>query len=144
MIRICSDTDIGMNRSSSDWLEIYFNPILRQGSSCAQFDPVFTCLWPKYIIFSFKNLENGRQDKNGRGWTIFCFNGEKKFSDILFSLPLLKFGKKSFMYFRHKYVETWNQKNLLISDVSHALNFHLLSVDYSDTCIWKFWNLEQE
>ena len=28
MIRIVSDTDIGMNRNSSDWLEMNFNPIL--------------------------------------------------------------------------------------------------------------------
>ena len=32
LIRIGSDTDIGMNRNSSDWLGMNFNPILRQGT----------------------------------------------------------------------------------------------------------------
>ena len=32
MIRIGSDTDIGMNRNNSDWLGINFNPILSPGS----------------------------------------------------------------------------------------------------------------
>ena len=31
MIRIGSDTDIGMNRNSSDWLGMNFNPILSPG-----------------------------------------------------------------------------------------------------------------
>ena len=31
MIRIGSDTDVGMNRNSSDWLGINFNPILLSG-----------------------------------------------------------------------------------------------------------------
>ena len=33
-----------------------------------------------------------------------------------------KFWKENFMHFRHKYVETWNQSNFLISKVSHVLN----------------------
>ena len=38
-----------------------------------------TCLWLKYIKFSFLNLENGREDKNGRRWTTFGFNNKKNF-----------------------------------------------------------------
>ena len=34
-------------------------------SSCEQFGPVSTCLYPKYMKFCFKNLGNGREDENG-------------------------------------------------------------------------------
>ena len=37
MIRICSNSDIGMNRNSSDWLGINFNPILSPGNASFPF-----------------------------------------------------------------------------------------------------------
>ena len=36
------------------------------GISCEQFDPVSKCLCAKYIKFSFQNLGNSREDKDGR------------------------------------------------------------------------------
>ena len=35
-------------------------------SSCEQFGPVSTYLYPKYIEFCFQNLVNDREDANGR------------------------------------------------------------------------------
>ena len=49
-------------------------------SSCEQFSPVSTCLCPKYIKCSFQNLENVREDKNGRRWTILILIMKNKFS----------------------------------------------------------------
>ena len=46
-------------------------------SSWEQFNPVSTCLCPKYIKFCFRNLENVREEKNGNRCT-FGFNNETK------------------------------------------------------------------
>ena len=63
MIRIDSDTDIGMNRNSSDWLGMNFNVILLV-SPIAIFAPLATLLIlkEKNEVFYLKNFE-----KNSRG-----------------------------------------------------------------------------
>ena len=38
------------------------------------------------------------------------------------SLPFSKFFNQNFIHFWRKHVETWNQSNFLLSQVSHALN----------------------
>ena len=35
-------------------------------NSCKKLGLVSACFRPKYIKFCFKNLENGREDENGR------------------------------------------------------------------------------
>ena len=51
MIRIGSDTDIGMNRNSSNWLGMNFNPILSPG----------LCLMRDKTLFHMKKVLNLQQ-----------------------------------------------------------------------------------
>ena len=46
---------------------------------CEQLGPVFRCLRPKYMKFRFQNLENSREDKNGRRKTTFYFHNKSNF-----------------------------------------------------------------
>ena len=41
----------------------------------------------------------------------FQFGTKSSLRLFLYSVPLSKFWKNLFMYFRHKHVETWNQWN---------------------------------
>ena len=58
IIRTGSDTDIGMNRNSSDWLGMNFNPILSSGLSRKRTKYLIISLLIYFFILLFKRQEN--------------------------------------------------------------------------------------
>ena len=56
----------------------------------------------------------------------------------VFELKKVLLIQKIFLWSRE--IDLFTLKNFLVNFWNNFFNFQLQSVDYSDTCIWKFWN----
>ena len=91
MIRIGSDTDIGMNRNSSDWLGMNSYPILSSGYN-SKFQEFFQNRKKEIIfltLFIWFKYNTGRNSKNNL-FNFITFNEENfffKLKKILMTRP---------------------------------------------------------